>query len=87
MALPRDSFLFLLPRSSYARSGLTVLGGICDSDYVEKPLFFFLRNDGHEPIVMRAPCRPVQGILIPCLKVGNDTWMERDRGQSGSSGS
>lgn len=83
--IPVGYYAHIHTRSSMAKSGWAVIGGICDSSY-KGELFVVLRNLSHQPMQISAGDRISQLVLYPIETpeiVEVDDIGESERGEQG----
>jgi dUTP pyrophosphatase len=62
--IPKGYYLHIHTRSSMARDGWTVVGGICDESY-KGEAFVFLRNISNKPLIIEKGNRIAQAVIYP----------------------
>lgn len=91
MQLPPHLWMQIHPRSSYACRGISVEGGIIDSDY-RGEITVIVRNLSNDRFVIKKGERFCQGVFHPAIRVNMkkidnvDTNTMRGTGGLGSSG-
>src|SRR4051812_29417071 len=75
MAIPQGYYGQLHPRSSLAKKGLSVEGGVIDLDY-RGPIKIILRNQGDKPYSFKCGDLPITQIIL--VKITTPTIQEVD---------
>lgn len=86
LALPKGTVLFLKTRSSFAKIGILITGGVIDSDY-RGNISACLLNASKEPFLVKNNMKICQGVLLNYNDMNfvpvNEFSKETERGEKG----